>query len=1519
MTRLLAFSLFLIPSVLLGGFSLIPGGAFLMGDALHEASASEGPVHSVHVSEFYMEQRQVTRELWDEVRDWAASHGYDDLPSGVSKGANHPVHSMTWFNVVKWCNARSEKDGLTPCYSAAGAIYRSGSDPGVVCNWEADGYRLPTEAEWEKAARGGLEGKRYPWGNTISHAQCNYFAPPDGEPIFGNQSSGYHPSYSGGDFPYTAPVGSFAPNGYGIYDMAGNLENWCWDWYDSRYYQSSPSVDPRGPATYGFIATRCHRGGHWGDLDNCRTSQRTSYLMDQGLYVIGFRTARSSGGQSAIESLKPDIDGLFISGFGLKPNLKAIVDWKGRTPSRVEFRVNDKPLDTISGAGTDFAVPVSVDNILDTKLADRGNVITATAVTEEADGVSIPSELTMDVIPVPEGLRAVVPPSRFEFFGEHHVGFDFDIPVRDYTVNLPFVGKFGFEWGANASFDYTINDGEWEIGLGLAAEAKKGKRGRRPKFPGLTRRPKFKLYIGNKEIEVKLSGTAKGVATARDGIVLKTIGVSMELASRMELTRYGLLDLVGPGLTNLVERVMPSARKALKNVSIMIWLNSSLEGSGDFKVSPFDFEEATVEGTLGLEAAYEPEFGDMEGRVYLGGQAALTYGIPAPYFREVDLSIYAGIEFTAWVFTIRGEEVLVNYNYPGRAERFASKSQHQHGGQKSISGVADGAGWQVMDRPWRLLGTETFLSSQTGKDKARSKNATTVWEDFLRMGSTPPAARENLKKMVGGGMVGPDVPVQVELPLLGNIFPHSKPALDGRLNQLMLLYVRDTGVENSVQFTEVGWTFFNGTTWTSPAPVAADPRGQFEPKVAFDGHGAAVAVWTQVKDAGFAGNELEAMAAQMEIVSARWDAAMQTWSPATPLTDNSFLDHKPKLAGPLSDGDLLLTWRANSSNLLMGAGPAGDPRNSHLMSRRWDSATATWGAAQVLVPDLAEEMSDSLVAEGGKAVVVITKGLNGAQDDMSDSELFYRVWSEQSGTWGALTRHTTDGVSDRNARVAIGLAGDVYCLWQSGENLVMDVNFSGTPSLVREDSGTFGFSDLALAVGPGGNVVVIWQEMGEHGSDAHYRVYDPASETWGVDTFLSKDSDLEHSFAPVWDAAGNLTLAYNNVQMVKVTKNVVVEGGGVIRVDNVPQPGRVDLLVSKRALVKDLTLVSDGLTTDGTNFLPGDETLLKARVRNAGNFAAENVAVGFYDGDPGIDGVLIGTAIIPGWLRAGDEAEASLNWTIPEPARPRVLHVMVDPAGAVSEVDETNNTLALPLNGIDLELEYLHGKVLRDGSANLLVRVRNLSAPGSPSTSMRLKSQVSGSMLAEVAVGAMAPGAAVEIPIALPAGTHAEGVHIYHLVLDADELIEEVERDNNTVQFSLNLWIDDDRDGIPRAWELAHGMSDDNAADAMLDFDQDGFDNHQEYLAGTEPANASSKLSVGQFNVIANPSAGFSTSAVSWATVPGRLYKVQRSFDLQQWTTVTDNIEPTPPLNTLSDTVVLPSAGGRVFYRIVVK
>jgi formylglycine-generating enzyme required for sulfatase activity len=270
------------------GMALIPAGVFTMGDTL-DGESDAIPTVTASASAFYMDMNLVSYSQWQAVYNWATSAGYGFDNAGQGKAANHPVQMVDWYDTVKWCNARSQQAGLTPVYytdARLTQVYTNGDTDAVYPNWAANGYRLPTEAEWEKAARGGLSGQRFPWGNTISESQADYY----GDTVdysYDLGPNGVNAAFNDGVFPFTSPVGSFAPNGYGLYDTAGNVFEWCWDWRGTPYAGGS---DPRGPASG---SNRVLRGGYWGaDAYGSRCAFRISDAPSIAYNGIGFRCVR---------------------------------------------------------------------------------------------------------------------------------------------------------------------------------------------------------------------------------------------------------------------------------------------------------------------------------------------------------------------------------------------------------------------------------------------------------------------------------------------------------------------------------------------------------------------------------------------------------------------------------------------------------------------------------------------------------------------------------------------------------------------------------------------------------------------------------------------------------------------------------------------------------------------------------------------------------------------------------------------------------------------------------------------------------------------------------------------------------------------------------------------------------------------------------------------------------------------------------------------------------------------------
>jgi len=302
------------------GMAFIPAGEFQMGSSLvGDGDCCER--HAVWIDAFFMARTEVTNQQYANALNWAYGQGnlitvtngevfsagsgrqfaycsttagsayyskysgitWDGTTFGVVLGReNHPIVLVRWHGAAAYANWRSAIQGKPLCYNPA-----TGN-----CNF-GSGYRLPTEAEWEKAARGGADGHRFPWSDSdeIQHARANY----NSISSFSYDTSptpGYHPTFNTGVYLYTSPVGYFAANGYGLYDMAGNVWEWCNDWFSESYCDTGPTNNPRGPASGTY---RVLRGGSWDSgAEYCRVACRYYYNPTYPVGTHGFRLVLSA-------------------------------------------------------------------------------------------------------------------------------------------------------------------------------------------------------------------------------------------------------------------------------------------------------------------------------------------------------------------------------------------------------------------------------------------------------------------------------------------------------------------------------------------------------------------------------------------------------------------------------------------------------------------------------------------------------------------------------------------------------------------------------------------------------------------------------------------------------------------------------------------------------------------------------------------------------------------------------------------------------------------------------------------------------------------------------------------------------------------------------------------------------------------------------------------------------------------------------------------------------------------------
>ncbi len=240
------------------GFTFVEAGEFIMGSEEETAGRDKDEkLHTVVLSSsFYIAKHEVTQSEYRFVmgKNPAAGSGFEEY--------TYPVWNVSWYDAIHYCNARSLRENLTPCYSGSGDT--------IQCDFSANGYRLPTEAEWEYAARGGSGSKRFRFPGS------NYI---EGVAWYEENSRGR-----------PQPIRQKLVNELGIFDLGGNVSEWCWDWKDD--YPADSVTDPAGPPSGTF---RVIRGGNWAAYEkSCRTTDRAISNPNNRNDQIGFRVVRTA-------------------------------------------------------------------------------------------------------------------------------------------------------------------------------------------------------------------------------------------------------------------------------------------------------------------------------------------------------------------------------------------------------------------------------------------------------------------------------------------------------------------------------------------------------------------------------------------------------------------------------------------------------------------------------------------------------------------------------------------------------------------------------------------------------------------------------------------------------------------------------------------------------------------------------------------------------------------------------------------------------------------------------------------------------------------------------------------------------------------------------------------------------------------------------------------------------------------------------------------------------------------------
>ncbi|WP_298039578.1 tandem-95 repeat protein [uncultured Desulfuromonas sp.] len=655
---------------------------------------------------------------------------------------------------------------------------------------------------------------------------------------------------------------------------------------------------------------------------------------------------------------------------------------------------------------------------------------------------------------------------------------------------------------------------------------------------------------------------------------------------------------------------------------------------------------------------------------------------------------------------------------------------------------------------------------------------------------------------LGDGDSGPSL-----TPIQTTIYPRSQATLSAGGSHLDLAWLyddpaRDVGAILAPNRTELVWSGWSGSAWSTPVAIADDGTADFHPNLFTSGDGSVMAVWEDLNTVidNTTLPELEDVTANMEISTSVYNPTTQTWGPEKTLTANSILDRTPQLAGSFA-ADLLLIWIANDQNDIQGSGVAPNT----IMAAWWNGAD--WSAPEVVATVPNYIVKYDVVYDGTRADIVLTMDTDGNSATVEDHELFHL---EYGGAWNQMVQLTSDVLADDNPQLAFDPTGDVVMAWLRGNEVSGVTNFDfANRSVIRTDEYTTNLADFKLASNGTGQIALVWAETTQSeiepdmpSSDIKTIFYDPILDVWGHPRQLTSDPEIEQAITAAF-VDDTLFSVYNRTEMVKISEEVVTGGGDTLTVNSF-EAGTTGLYMLEHQISSNLSVAEDGIAMTPPNPLPGTPVTLGAQIENIGDTGAEDVIVAFYNGSPD-PANLIDTVVAEGILAPGAAKVVTLDWTIPAGVTNLQISVLVDPDLALEDSDRLNNTLTSSFLEPDLTIATADWEKIGD-NYYVTFDVINQGAVDASSTGWVLRGAESGTITSG-SVGVLEPYNSTDIEIGpLTANQIANANYTLIIEVDQNNALQEFEEANNAMTLNidrlmagmcepLNYFIDGDGDG----------------------------------------------------------------------------------------------------------------------------
>jgi hypothetical protein len=937
-----------------------------------------------------------------------------------------------------------------------------------------------------------------------------------------------------------------------------------------------------------------------------------------------------------------------------------------------------------------------------------------------------------------------------------------------------------------------------------------------PAFEAKWTPPEWLPYVGGKELgivetqaEALASGRNDGIGRAgvggKTGLNLAAVTASGTLwgggtarfkcGASLDLERVAL----GFSINVAVEKeagivdVVPAV-KAAENVAVVgrliKWVNRRLMVKATFAPEiaiqtefvnqddalVFDSGEGT--GSLDAKVALELEvIEDLKGSVYGGGKPYITLQTPAAdpygYLKEIGLDMYFGATYTAWQFEDTFERRF-RCSYPGaclEVEEDGNIIPHS----LALVTTAAAPAWQLIPRAY-------------------------LGDDYARL---PASGLDRLSLTAGQ---------TVTQTLLANTYPYLQPALAiTGSNTLMLAYVHDDPAKPHGRGTEI-YAIANNPAAT-PVPLTDDAYPDFSPVLAFSGE-QALALWERAALSPEITPTLDITFAQsLEIAAAVWNGS--AWSAPLTLTTNTLMDHAPRLA-PATDGSTLALWQTGDGVDVLGT--AAHPLT--YTCAWWDGAA--WLTPTAAITGLHDVLDVAIAAHSAsQAALVYVRDMDGDLEDLSDTELFYSTFD--GAAWSAPARLTTDTLPDAAPALAYDAAGVLHLIWLRDDRLasLTDSWDHAEAVSILGDATQGGFLGFELTHAPDGNLALVWQQIDDDGAHLTYSLFDATAGAWSLARPLDDDPAVESAFSPAFTSDGSLHVAYQVVETNLVTRTFPISGTGIFTVTHIPELGRSDLAYLVHTVGRDLAWES--LTVAPPNPARGATITLTAILHNAGDLSVAAPQIQFLEG-----GFPIVTRTL-GALTGGMTVTVQATTTLPYVYAPINLAAVADPAAALEETDEANNTITLTTILPDLAMDVLYTEV-DGGSLAVTARLSNsgVLAAGAFSVTLRAGDATTGTLLGVLqAPQGVSAGAQITLTTVLTDTTGwPAGADVMWATVDAIDAIFEADETNNTADAALPFLPDltltaTDITGNGPLYVTVHNVGLVDAADVVVELHED--------------------------------------------------------------------------------------------------